>query len=132
MKLELKSKAVLAAVVDRLTHLDNCRRFVEDFRRHKLHERVIAKQAKSEYAHERGRFEGELKRYDELRRTFAQGAEIAPLTPVTALLAEIEELEKAEELVSSIGSAAHYDYEVMSDHKMRSRLDSLTGFDDSE
>ena len=134
MKLELKSKAVLAAVVDRLTHLDDCRDFINDMRKAKLHEVIIAKQATEKYAHNRGVLEASLRRYDDLRHEHALKTEMDPHRGfIVQFMEEVEELEKAEDIVERLGSTRH-DYEMWSKahEDFRSRLDRLTDFDDSE
>jgi hypothetical protein len=134
MKLELKSSEVLAMVVHRLAHLDECRDFINDIRKAKLHEVIIARQATEKYEHNRGVLEAALRSYDDMRREHALKTEMDPHRGfIVQFMEEVEELEKAEDIVERLGST-RYDYEMWSkaNENFRSRLDRLTDFDDSE
>ena len=130
MKFELKSEQAVAMMVERLNHLDSCRRFVADFRRSDLPKYIFEKEAQEKHVGLQTRFKGELERYDEELRKNAQNAEITPLSPAMLLVQDIEEMEQAAKIVSSISSAMHYDSKMP--YELRSRLDTITGFDDSE
>lgn len=135
MKIEITSKELLGLVKDRLEHLHSCRDFIEEFQKRKLHELVFEAQAKDKYEHNRDRFKKELESYAALCKEHALAEELKPSGPVRALLYEIEELEACESLVRTLsitdvhGTSVRYSREFES---MRSQLDRLTGFDDSE
>jgi hypothetical protein len=137
VNIDIKSEDVLDKVKERLYHLVECRDFIDAFVSCGLHLKLIERQAKSQWEHERGRFEKELKDYNDAYKTHAlQLAERGLLkSHIDRWLVDVEHLERAERLVGTIYGAVGGGYNDLPNdppHKFSSWIRSIRKFDDSE
>ena len=135
MNLKISAKDVLSLVKGRLSHLVECREFLNDFLNQKLDKVLIAKltEKNDTYDTYQGqKFLSSLASYQKLCQEHAQRDDVSPnRAPVERLQEDIDELEAAEQLVCSISHAmGHYNDRMP--REMGRRLDNLTHFDDSE
>lgn len=124
----ISGKELLSSLTDYLEHLDACRDFIEKFvvEGYMVHSLEVAK--KKEYQHD---FESLTKALETYEASKLVAGIITPRSTVTRLLEGIDNLKDAEKLVHSLALAiGHYDSKIP--QQMRTSLDCLTGFDDSE
>jgi hypothetical protein len=137
MNIDIKSEDVLDKVKERLGHLVACRDFLDAFLKCGLDKKLIEKQAKSEYAHERGAFEKELKEYRDAYQHHAMQLDMGSRSStIDQWLVDVEHLERAEHLVTTtiylaVGGG-YNDLPNDKPYKFHDWIRSLTKFDDSE
>jgi hypothetical protein len=129
---KLSGEDILGALVSHLEHLDACKDFILEFRSGGFEDYAlqVAKEEKSEWSHTR--LVAALRSYNDFVSTIAMRANtVSNRGHVTELLECLESLKLAKDVVAAIASAiGHYDPKIPRDFS--NRLDSLTGFDDSE
>lgn len=136
MKIDIKSEDVLDKVKERLEHLVDCRDFIDAFVKCGLNKTVIEAQAKSEYAHERGCVEKELREYREAYQHHAMQLDMGTrASTLDRWLVDVEHLERAEHLVGTIYSAVGGGYNDLPNdvpYRFNDWIRRLHKFDDSE
>lgn len=137
VNIDIKSEDVLDKVKERLEHLTDCRDFLTAFVKCGLDQKLIEKQAQSQYAHERGAFEKELKAYHDAYQHHAMQLDTGSRSStIDRWLVDVEHLERAEHLVTTtiylaVGGG-YNDLPNTPPYKFSDWIRRLTKFDDSE
>lgn len=130
----ISGKELLYSLTSYLEHLEACQDFIERFavEGYMIYSLEVAK--KKEYQHDFESLTKALASYEASKASAlaTHDAKTLRLKPtVTSLLESIENLKDAEKLVRSLSLAiGHYDSKLP--QNMRTSLDYLTDFDDSE